>query len=63
MQYLKTTCDLYSHCDGVKIDEIVEHWYGLNNSPITANPGTVEKNIEKYLYLQIMTLLMKPQSL
>ena len=53
MQYLKTSCNLYSHCDGVKIDEIVSHWYGLNNTPIISNPTKVEQNIEKYKSLPI----------
>ena len=47
-KYLKKTCDLYTHCGDIKIGQIVNHWYGLHNIPITEKPSLIEENIEKY---------------
>ena len=47
-KYLKTSCELFSHCDGVNIKNNVEKWYGLHNIPFTENASNIETNIDKY---------------
>lgn len=47
-KYLKTTCNLFNHCEGIDINKKISNWYGLHNIPITESQNNIEKSIEKY---------------
>lgn len=47
-KYLKTSCNLYNHCEGIDIIETVSNWYGFNNIPITEKQHDIESSIKKY---------------